>query len=101
MVLINTYENQHDAELALDKLKGEKRLASERDDNEVIYNLFGLATWTNLYAIDLFKLKELEGVINGNVIDENAMQAIRDAVEMAARIFSLEIPKHWKEVLNY
>lgn len=100
MVLINTYENQYDAELALSRLNGVKRLASERDDNEVVYNLFGDATWTNLHAINLFRLNDLKLLINGGYFEPEEILAISAAVKMAARIFSLKIPCHWAEALS-
>lgn len=39
MKLLNTYEDKDEAEDALTKISGEKRLASERDSTETIYNL--------------------------------------------------------------
>ena len=47
MKLLNTYEDREEAEAAERKITGEKRLASERDSTEVIYNLFGEPTWGN------------------------------------------------------
>ena len=49
MVLINTYENQCDAEYSLSKLKGEKRLASERDDNGVSLEIGNFCTLSALF----------------------------------------------------
>lgn len=105
MLLLNTYENETEAEAYLLKIKGKKRLASERDDNVVIYNLFGEATWSNLYVLDLFHLKELELAMKMNE-EHIDIQKIKLSIEMAARIFSLPIPKHWdvflqKETLSY
>ena len=48
MKLLNTYEDKDEAEEALTKISGEKRLASERDSTVVIYNLFGTPSWGNL-----------------------------------------------------
>jgi hypothetical protein len=45
MKLLATYEDKDEAEIALTKISGEKRLASERDSTVVIYNLFGEPTW--------------------------------------------------------
>ncbi|EJC5333293.1 hypothetical protein MZH95_003212, partial [Salmonella enterica] len=56
MKLLNTYEDKEKAEYYLSKITGEKRLASERDGTETIYNLFGDATWTNLFLLDMFEL---------------------------------------------
>lgn len=47
MKLLNTYEDKDEAEDALAKLSGEKRLASERDSTIVIYNLFGTPSWVD------------------------------------------------------
>jgi hypothetical protein len=41
MKLLNTYDDRDEAEKAESLITGEKRLASERDGTEVIYNLFG------------------------------------------------------------
>ncbi|EMN6592260.1 hypothetical protein WBU38_005612, partial [Escherichia coli] len=73
---------------------------SERDDNEVIYNLFGEATWVNLHALNMFRLKDLELLVGGEVFDKKEVMAIKDAVYMGARIFSLEIPNHWLVFLD-
>ena len=52
MKLLATYEDKDEAEIALTKISGEKRLASERDSTVVIYNLFGEPTWGNFYKLD-------------------------------------------------
>ncbi|MCI2282366.1 hypothetical protein L3081_01845 [Colwellia sp. MSW7] len=44
MVLLNTYEDRDEAEKAEILISGDKRLASERDGTELIYNLFGQAS---------------------------------------------------------
>lgn len=44
MKQLNTYENRDEAEKAISLITDEKRLASERDGTEVIYNLLGEAT---------------------------------------------------------
>ena len=51
MKLLNTYEDKDEAEEALTKISGEKRLASERDSTVVIYNLFGTPSWGNFYKL--------------------------------------------------
>ena len=45
MQLLITYDDRYEAEAAEPKISGPKRLASDRNDNEVIYNLFGDPTW--------------------------------------------------------
>lgn len=63
MKLLATYEDKDEAEIALTKISGEKRLASERDSTVVIYNLFGEPTWGNFYKLDMFRLKELQTIV--------------------------------------
>jgi hypothetical protein len=41
MVLLNTYEDRDEAEEAENLISGDKRLTSERDGTELIFNLFG------------------------------------------------------------
>lgn len=53
MKLLNTYEDKDEAEDALTKISGEKRLASERDSTETIYNLFGQATFSMLLSLSI------------------------------------------------
>lgn len=52
MKLLNTYENKDEAEEALTKISGEKRLASERDSTVVIYNLLD-----NRHGVTFINLK--------------------------------------------
>jgi hypothetical protein len=59
MPLLYTYEDLDEAEQAVTLITGEKRLASERDGTETIYNLFGVASWGNLYKLKIFNLPEL------------------------------------------
>lgn len=74
MKLLNTYDDKHEAEEALTKLLGEKRLASERDSTVVIYNLFGQPTWGNFHRLGMFNLPELQKMLEhrkaGHVIDK-------------------------------
>ena len=63
MKLLNTYEDRDEAEIALTKITGEKRLASERDGTEVIYNLFGQATWGNFFRLGMFNLPLLQQIV--------------------------------------
>ena len=41
MKLLNTYDDKETAEIFFERIEGEKRLASERDATETVYNLFG------------------------------------------------------------
>ena len=55
MKLLNAYEDRDEAENAEKLITGEKRLASERDGTEVIYNLFGQPSWNNFFKLGMFK----------------------------------------------
>ena len=63
MKLLNTYTDKEEAEMALQKITGTKRLASERDSTEIIYNLFGQPTWNNFYQLKMFKLPLLQEIL--------------------------------------
>ncbi|MGX5088554.1 hypothetical protein [Enterobacter sp. UPMP2052] len=99
MKLLNTYEEKEEAEVAYMKIKGEKRLASERDDTQTIYNLFGDPTWANFYNLNMFDLKELENIIriraNGDSFDVKRHGEIIKMLNYVAKNFCLDIPKHW------
>jgi hypothetical protein len=60
MKLLNTYEEAEKAEMLVTK---EKRLASERDDTEVIYNLFGQPSWKNFHKIKILNLPLLQQIL--------------------------------------
>lgn len=45
MQLLQVFENIDEAERSASLIVGEKKLASERDGTETIYNLFGVASW--------------------------------------------------------
>ncbi|MGX7651901.1 hypothetical protein [Shewanella putrefaciens] len=99
MQLLNTYEDQEIAEIAQSKLVGDKRLASERDGTETIYNLFGTASWRNFYALEMFNLKELELIISlrkeGREYDSKRHLEILSMLSYVSRQFNIEIPAHW------
>ncbi|HBC3410544.1 TPA: hypothetical protein KDY13_002796 [Vibrio parahaemolyticus] len=99
MKLLNTYENREEAEEALTKIDGEKRLASERDATETIYNLFGQPTWNNFYKLGMFSLAELKMIVqlkqNNSPYDEKKHREIITMLNYAAKNFELTIPKHW------
>ena len=63
MHLLNTYDDQQDAEAAENRLTGSKRLASDRDDNEVIYRLFGEPSWGNFFNLGMYDLQELKTIV--------------------------------------
>jgi len=95
-----TFETKEEAEEALVKLVGPKRLASDRDGTEVIYNLLGELTWRNLYALGLYNLPELRSVLSqrdsGGAYNENRHREIIAALENTARVLGLAIPPHWR-----
>ena len=99
MKLLNTYEDRETAESAALKISGEKRLASERDATETIYNLFGQPTWANFYKLDMFNLSQLKGIVDqrqaGLPYDQTKHQEILSMLKYAAMQFELEIPEHW------
>ena len=95
-----TFETKEEAEEALVKLLGPKRLASDRDGTEVIYNLFGELTWRNLYALGLYNLPELKNILSqrdsGGDYNENRHREIIAALENISRVLGLTIPPHWR-----
>ncbi|WP_252145371.1 hypothetical protein [Yokenella regensburgei] len=99
MFLLNTYENEIEAEEALQKITGSKGLASERDGTIVIYNLFGEATWNNFYKLDMYNLKELEFIIkqrgSGIQYDAEKHSQILKVITIVAMQYNIKIPLHW------
>ncbi|EMF8048252.1 hypothetical protein ACTVP3_24075 [Serratia marcescens] len=99
MKLLNTFEDKEEAEEALTKIVGAKRLASERDSTQTIYNLFGQPTWGNFYKLDMFDLSELKVILelrkSGVNFNEKRYAEIIDTLNYVARAFDLSIPKHW------
>lgn len=99
MELLKTYDDQQDAEAAEKLLTGPKRLVSDRDDNEVIYRVFGEPTWSNFFKLDMFDLPELKKLVEarkaGEPYDPDRHQAILDCLSFPARTYQLSIPEHW------
>ncbi|MEP8476460.1 hypothetical protein SM907_21670 [Klebsiella aerogenes] len=99
MKLLNTYEDKDEAEAALSKIDGEKRLASERDSTVIIYNLFGQPTWGNFYKLEMFSLTELRSMLElrktGQSIDQKRYEEIITTLRYVSRTFDLSIPEHW------
>lgn len=99
MKQLNSYDTQDEGEEALAKISKPKRLASERDSTEVIYNLFGTPTWGNFYKLGMFKLVELKAIVekkqSGQPYDEKKHREIVTMLQYVAKSFELEIPKHW------
>lgn len=99
MKLLNTYENRDEAELALTKISGEKRLASERDSTEVIYNLFGIPSWGNFLRLDMYNLIELRAILDKrscwNSTEVKRHKEIISTLNIVARNYEINIPNHW------
>jgi len=99
MKILNVYDNRDDAEEALHKITGEKKIVSDREDNKVIYKLFGPATWSNFYQIDMFNLKELKTIVEAKATNQAYNEAkhseILQMLEYFAQSFDLDIPEHW------
>jgi hypothetical protein len=100
MKLLNTYENRDEAEKAESEISGTKRLASERDGTETIYNLFGDATWGNFYKLEMFNLFELKELLEnkkkGNSYNQGKHEEILSMLRYVASSFDLVIPPHWQ-----
>lgn len=99
MKLINTYEDRDEAEEAAEKLNGEKRIASERDGTMVIYNLFGIPSWSNFHRLGMYDLNELKYLLEQRLSWKTAEQT-RHAVIIAAlgpvaKNYAITIPPHW------
>ncbi|WP_318475056.1 hypothetical protein [Photobacterium leiognathi] len=99
MKQLNTYDTKEEGEAALAKIDGPKRLASERDSTEVIYNLFGTPSWGNFYKLGMFNLIELKSIVqqkqNGHPFNEKKHQEIITMLQYVAQSFELEVPRHW------
>ncbi len=99
MKLLNSYENRDEAEKAETLITGEKRLASERDGTEVIYNLFGQPSWNNFYKLGMFNLPLLQSIIeqrkDNQPYDQAKHKEILSMLKYAANSFELTIPEHW------
>ncbi|MGH1430423.1 MAG: hypothetical protein ACRBB4_04800 [Neptuniibacter sp.] len=99
MKQLNTYDTKEEGEAALAKVDEPKRLASERDATETIYNLFGIPSWGNFYKLGMFNLIELKDIIlkkqNGLPYDEKKHREINMMLQYVAKNFELKIPSHW------
>lgn len=99
MKQLNTYDTKEEGEAALAKIDEPKRLASERDATETIYNLFGHPTWGNFYKLCMFNLPQLKEIVDkkqaGQPYDEAKHKEILNMLGYAANSFEIEIPSHW------
>jgi len=100
MELLNTYDEQDEAEAAEKIITGKKRLASDRDDNEVIYRLFGEPTWANFFQLGMYELPQLKQLVDlkksGQPYDEAQHQSILQSLQFLESTYSLKIPEHWR-----
>ena len=100
MELLITYDDQDEADAATELLTGKKRLASDRDDNEVIYRLFGEPTWTNFFKLGMYDLPLLKELVDarkaGRPYDADRFQAILTSLQFVESSYGLKIPEHWK-----
>lgn len=99
MKLLNTYDDRDEAEEAAEKLTGDKRLASERDATEVIYNLFGIPNWGNFHRLGMYNLGMLKTLLDRRAIWQAADQArhaeIIATLKTVAKNYGIEVPRHW------
>ncbi|ANG62606.1 hypothetical protein A8C75_09000 [Marinobacterium aestuarii] len=99
MKLLNTYDDEDEAEAATSKLVGEKRLASERDATVVIYNLFGIPSWGNFHRLGMYNLGELKDLLGRRTSWQPADLArhaeILSTLQIVAKNYSIEVPSHW------
>ena len=100
MELLITYDDQDEAEAATELLTGKKRLASDRDDNEVIYRLFGEPTWANFFKLGMYDLPLLKEIVDlkksGQPYDGDRHQSILTSLQFVVSSYGLKIPEHWK-----
>lgn len=99
MKLLNTYDDRDEGEAAEQQLVGERRLASERDSTETIYNLFGVPSWANFYRLGMYNLSELKQIVeqknNQQEYDKSKHQEIISTLKIVAKNYELKIPEHW------
>ncbi|WP_257297327.1 hypothetical protein [Endozoicomonas sp. YOMI1] len=99
MKLLNTYDTRTEGESAEQKLVGERRLASERDGTETIYNLFGIPSWFNFYRLGMYDLDQLQQIVeqkkNNQPYDQARHQEILKLLNVVAKNYELKIPEHW------
>ena len=99
MKLLNSYDDRDEAEEAELMINGEKRLASERDGTETIYNLFGRPSWSNLHKLGMYDLPLLQTILeqrkHNQKFDKKKHQEIISMLRYAVNNFGLVIPDHW------
>jgi hypothetical protein len=90
-LILNTLEDHEEAEKAESLISDKKRLASERDGTEVIYNLFGQPRGNNFYKLNMFNLPLLQQILDqrkmNKAYDEVKHQQIISMLKYAAKSF--------------
>ena len=99
MELLAVYEDQDEAEDAKGKISGAHRLASDRDDNQVVWRLFGDATWGNFYALGMYELPKLKVLVDARKVGEDYDESEHERIVMnlgsVVNTYGLRIPGHW------
>ena len=99
MKMLNTYDCHEEAKDAESRLVGQRRLASERDDTSIIYNLFGIPTWRNFYLLKMYNLERLQKLLAYRQhwsSDDIAQHAeIISTLNIVSKNHELTIPQHW------
>ena len=99
MELLAVYDDQDEAEAAKGKVTGTHRLASDRDDNQVVYRLFGTPTWANFYALEMYELPKLKHLIDqrkaGESYDQDEHERLITNLGLPVNTYGLKIPEHW------
>jgi len=99
MELLAVYEDKDEAEDAESKVTGPHRLASDRDDNQVVYRLFATPSWANFYALEMYELPRLKELIDqrkaGETYDLEEHERLITGLGIIVNTYSLMIPEHW------
>ena len=99
MELLAVYDDEDIAEEAKGKIDGPKRLASDRDDNQVVWRLFGTPSWGNFYALGMYELPRLKALVEqrkmGAEIDTEEHKRILSGLNFLVSNYKLTVPKHW------
>ena len=99
MELLAVYECKDEAEEAKSKVAGPHRLASDRDDNKVVYRLFAVPSWANFYALEMYELPRLKFLIDqrktGEGYDAEEHERIIIGLGIVVNTYDLRIPDHW------
>ena len=100
MQLLASFDSQEEGEAAEKKVSGKKRLASERDSNVVVWNLFGEATWSNFFQLGMFDLPELKELLEqkkaGQDYSRDRHLQIVSSLGFVESAYGIKVPLHWK-----